>query len=97
MLKIMNGTDTTYVRFIPDEKGNIGEEHATRNGEALPIVYYYYDDNNRLTDIVRYNMKAQRLLPDNIFEYREDGKMTSLLAVQEGGSQLSEMDLSVQR
>lgn len=84
MLKIMNGTDTTYVRFIPDEKGNIGEEHATRNGEALPIVYYYYDDGNRLTDIVRYNVKAQRLLPDNIFEYSEDGKPTSLLAVQEG-------------
>jgi YD repeat-containing protein len=84
ILKIMNGTDTTYVRFIPDEKGNIGEERATRNGEALPIVYYYYDDSNRLTDIVRYNLKAQRLLPDNIFEYGEDGRMTSLLAVQEG-------------
>src|SRR5580704_7754359 len=43
MLKIMNGTDTTYVRFIPDEKGNIGEERATRNLDALPSVYYYYD------------------------------------------------------
>jgi YD repeat-containing protein len=86
MLKIMNGTDTTYVRFLSDEKGNIGEEHSSRNGEALPIVYYYYDDSNQLTDIVRYNMKAQRLLPDNIFEYRGDGKLTSLLAVQEGAS-----------
>src|ERR1700722_17775338 len=25
MLKIMNGADTTYVRFAPDEKGHIGE------------------------------------------------------------------------
>jgi YD repeat-containing protein len=86
MLKIMNGTDTTYVHFIPDEKGNIGEEDATRNGEALPVVYYYYDDSNRLTDIVRYSLKARRLLPDNIFEYGEDGRMSSLLAVQEGAS-----------
>lgn len=86
MLKIVNNTDTTYVRFVPDEKGNIGEEHATRDKEALPVTYYYYDDNNRLTDIVRYNLKAQRLLPDNIFEYNADGKVISLLAVQEGAA-----------
>jgi hypothetical protein len=86
MLKIVNNTDTTDVRFVPDEKGNIGEEHATRAGVALPVIYYYYDDNNRLTDIVRYDLKAQRLLPDNIFTYGEDGKITALLAVQEGAA-----------
>jgi YD repeat-containing protein len=86
MLKIANNTDTTVVRFVPDDKGNIGEEHASRIGEILPVIYYYYDDNNRLTDVVRFNRKAQRLLPDNIFEYNEDGKMTSLLAVQEGAA-----------
>jgi YD repeat-containing protein len=86
MLKIVNNTDTTYVRFVLDDKGNIGEEHATRTGGALPEIYYYYDDSNRLTDVVRYNLKAQRLLPDDIFAYAEDGKMTSLLAVQEGAA-----------
>jgi len=86
MLKIMNGTDTTYVRFVSDEKGNIGEEDATRNKESLPAIFYYYDDGNRLTDIVRYNVKARRLLPDNIFEYGENGRLTSLLAVQEGAA-----------
>ncbi|HUB60844.1 MAG TPA: hypothetical protein VL978_09090 [Puia sp.] len=86
MLKIVNNTDTTFVRFVTDDKGNIAEEHATRNNTALPVIYYYYDDNNRLTDIVRYNLQARRLLPDNIFEYNEDGKMTSLLAVQEGAA-----------
>lgn len=86
MLKIENGTDTTYVRFIADEKGNVGEERATRNNEALPSVFYYYDEHNRLTDIVRYNARAQRLLPDNIFEYDDEGRVSSLLAVQEGAS-----------
>jgi YD repeat-containing protein len=84
LLKIKNGSDTTFVRFIPDTKGNIGEERASRNKEALPPIYYYYDDSNRLTDVVRYNLKAQRLLPDNIFEYGEGDRLTSLLAVQEG-------------
>ncbi|HXB34526.1 MAG TPA: RHS repeat domain-containing protein [Puia sp.] len=86
MLKIVNNTDTTFVRFVLDDKGNIGEEHATRTGTILPIIYYYYDDSNRLTDVVRYNLKAQRLLPDNIFTYGEEGKMTSLLAIQEGAA-----------
>ena len=84
MLKIKNGIDTTFIRFIRDEKGNIAEERAVRNKSDLPTIYYYYDADNRLTDIVRYSVKAQRLLPDNIFEYGEGGRLSSLLAVQEG-------------
>jgi YD repeat-containing protein len=84
LLKIKNGIDTTFVRFVRDEKGNIAEERAVRNKSDLPTIYYYYDADNRLTDIVRYSMKAKRLLPDNIFEYGEGGRLSSLLAVQEG-------------
>ncbi len=97
MLKIRNGSDTTYVRFVQDDKGNIGEEHATRNKSEMPAVYYYYDAGNRLTDIVRYNLKAQRLLPDYVFEYvggdggangvsgHGGGKLASMLIVPEQG------------
>jgi hypothetical protein len=86
LLKIKNGNDTTFVRFIRDEKGNIAEERAVRKKSDLPTIYYYYDADNRLTDIVRYSVKAQRLLPDNIFEYGEGGRLSSLLAVQEGAA-----------
>ena len=86
MWKIMNGSDTTFVRFVPDEKGNIAEEHATRGNAELPTVYYYYDADNRLTDIVRYNTRAQKLLPDYIFEYDGEGKLSSMLMVPEQGS-----------
>lgn len=86
MLKILNGTDTTYVRFVLDEKGNVVEEHATRHGTAQPAIYYYYDANDRLTDIVRYSPAAQRLLPIDMFEYGEDGRMESMLVVPEEGN-----------
>jgi hypothetical protein len=86
MLKIKNGNDTTYVRFISDDKGNIAEERSIRNKSDLPTIYYYYDDANHLTDIVRYNFRAKRLLPDNIFEYTDAGRVASMLAVQEGAS-----------
>jgi len=86
MLKIKNGQDTTVVRFVLDEKGNVAEERARRNGIDLPVVYYYYDANNHLTDVVRYNNKARRLLPDYVFEYDDQGKKISTLVVPEGSS-----------
>jgi len=85
MLKIKGSNDTTFVRLVQDEKGNIVEERATRNHIDLPTVYYYYDAAGRLTDIVRYNLKAQRLLPDYLFEY-EDDRISSMLVVPAGSS-----------
>ncbi|MDQ3844234.1 MAG: hypothetical protein M3342_09500, partial [Bacteroidota bacterium] len=69
MLRIKNGTDTTYVQFKLDEKGNIVEEQSLHKGVKSDPVYYYYDAQNRLTDIVRYNNKVRRLLPEYMFEY----------------------------
>lgn len=86
MLKIKNGNDTTFVRLVTDEKGNIGEERSRRNGIDLPAVYYYYDTENRLTDIVRYNIKAQRLLPIFIFEYQTGERPASMLVVPDGSN-----------
>src|SRR5580704_18078629 len=83
MLKIKNDKDTTYIHFVSDAKGNIVEEHATRNKLSIQVIYYYYDDSQRLTDIVRYNLKAQRLLPDYIFEYDSVGRLHSMLTVPE--------------
>ena len=84
MLKIKESTDTTYIRFIADEKGNITEERQMHNQDSLPAIYYYYDDQNRLTDIVRYNVRARRLLPDYIFDYDNKGHIASMLVVPEG-------------
>jgi YD repeat-containing protein len=86
LLKVKNSGDTTFVRFVLDEKGNVTEERAVRNKTDLPVIYYYYDADNRLTDIVRYSLKAKRLLPDNIFEYSEDGKLGSMLVVPDGSN-----------
>jgi hypothetical protein len=83
MIKLKNIADTTFVRFITDEKGNVVEEHATRKNQELPVIYYYYDPNGRLTDIVRFNLKANRLLPDYIFEYDNNGRLSSMLTVPE--------------
>jgi hypothetical protein len=35
---------------------------------------------------VRFNAKAQRLLPDYIFEYEENGDLSTMMVVPEGSS-----------
>ncbi len=84
MLRIRNGSDTTFYTFIIDEKGNVAEEHGLRKKQQEPTVYYYYDEKGRLTDIVRYNIRAQRLLPTNMFSYNASGNLAGMLLVPEG-------------
>ena len=84
MMRVKNDTDTTLVNFVLDENGNVAEENSRRNGVGLPSVYYYYDVNKRLTDIVSYSSKAKRLLPIYIFEYNEAGQPLSMIVVPEG-------------
>lgn len=71
MLKIKDNTDTTKVEFVYDETGNIAEEQWYRKGRQTENYFYYYDKKNRLTDIVRYNAKVKKMLPDFLFEYDE--------------------------
>jgi YD repeat-containing protein len=85
MIKIKGESDTTIVNLEKDEKGNIIEEKPVRAGQKLPSIYYYYDDGGKLTDIVRYNQKAGRLLPDYIFEYNS-GHISSMLFVPSGST-----------
>jgi hypothetical protein len=84
MLRIKNDADTTYISFVIDESGNIVEENSKRKGVTQASFYYYYDMQNKLTDIVSYSRKAKRLLPIYIFEYNEGGLPATMLVVPEG-------------
>lgn len=82
MLQVINSTDSTEYKFHIDEKGNVADEQSFRNSAAGEMIYYYYDDKNRMTDIVRYNEQLKKLLPDYMFEYDENNhvlqKLTTL-------------------
>ena len=87
MLKILNNNDTTEVRFTLGDRGNVVEELPFVKNVSGEKTYYYYDDKNRLTDIVRYNAKARRLLPDYMFEYTDKNRVSQKITT------LSMMDL----
>ena len=61
-----------------DEKGNVTDEiEAGTNGKHY---YYYYNDKNQLTDIVKYNEVKRGLRADFIFEY-DEGTITQAIQV----------------
>ena len=86
MVKIKNNTDTTLISFVADEAGNPGEEKAMRKGGNLGTYYYYYDARHRLTDVARFNKRANRILPDYMFEYNESLSFPSQMVVVPEGS-----------
>ena len=86
MVKIKNDSDTTFVKFTLDENGNVSEEQVTRNKYSLGTTHYYYDASHRLTDIARYNKRADRILPDYIFEYNDASQLTQMIVVPDGSS-----------
>lgn len=69
------GTDSLEVRFTADEEGNTGDERTYRKGVETGYLYYYYDDQHRLLDIVRFNTRLKKLMPDVMFEYDENGRI----------------------
>jgi len=81
MLRIKNGKDTTYVDFKYDSNGNVSEETETHKGVKTQPVYYYYNANNRLSDIVRFSKRVNRLLPEYMFEYTESGQISQKITV----------------
>lgn len=87
MLRIKDKKDTSYINFKTDEKGNIIEEQSMRKGVASEPVYYYYDNNNRLTDIVRFSNKAKRLLPEYMFEYSPANQVIQKITVPANSSE----------
>lgn len=83
MYQIKNGKDTTMILFSKDEVGNISIEKDTKTGRKF---FYYYDEKSRLTDIVHAHEYTEKLLPDYVFTYNEDGLLTEAIHVESNNS-----------
>lgn len=81
MLRIKDKADTTIIEFAKDEQGNIAEEHWKKRNRRIENYFYYYNEAHLITDIVRYNLKAAKLLPDFLFEYNSNGLITQLTQI----------------
>ena len=84
MLRTRNQKDTSTVTFASDEHGNVIDERDM--GKDGKHYYYYYNTRNQLTDIVKFNVVKNKLLPDFLFEYNSAGQVTQMVAVEEGAA-----------
>jgi hypothetical protein len=86
-LLIKNGVDTTAMVFSYDlGSAQPAMEKWYKRGQKTETWYYYYDEKGRLTDIVRYNERVQKMLPDYVFEYNADGKIEKQIIIQPGSN-----------
>ena len=83
MIRVKNKYDSITIYFGLDENNNLGIEKDSKNGSKY---YYYYDNKNRLTDIVHSNDATTKLLPDYLFEYNNAGQLVQMTNTEEGGS-----------
>ena len=84
MIRTRNGQQLGEITFKSDAKGNIIEEDPSGISRDKKY-FYYYDDHNRLTDIVHFNEIAQRLLPDYMFEYNTKNLPRQMISIDESG------------
>jgi hypothetical protein len=84
MYKIKNGADTTAIIFLKDEQNNIAEERWMKAGKIIETYYYYYNDKNLLTDIVKFNLKVERMLPEFLFDYDVNNRLIKMTQIPFG-------------
>ncbi|WP_143307272.1 hypothetical protein [Chitinophaga vietnamensis] len=70
------GGDSTVVTFKTDSAGNVIEEQM--RGKR---TYYNYDPQGHLTDVYRYQPAKKRMLPDYIFEYDAQQRLSKMTTV----------------
>lgn len=87
MERIRDKSDTMIYAFKKDSLGNIIEEQGFHKKVPGEKTYYYYDAGNKLTDIVRYNKRSSKLIPDYMFDYDEKGMLMQMVNIPEGGGQ----------
>lgn len=94
MIKKTSGMDTVTVEFQTDSSGLVLEETWIKKGKKIETYYFYYNPDNRITDIVRFNTTAQKLLPDYVFEYNEKGQLVKMIQIGLNGRYITHWDYS---
>ncbi len=89
MFLVKNSADTAVILFSNDEKGNTAFEKNTKSGIKY---YYYYNDQNKLTDIVHSDKYSDKMRADYIFEYNENGQLDKMITTGDANSLIWKYD-----
>ncbi|MCK7553787.1 hypothetical protein MKQ70_01710 [Chitinophaga sedimenti] len=76
-----NSADSSIVLFKLDEAGRVIEELEAGKNIRSQRIYYNYDAQGRLTDVMRYQPVKKRMVPDYLFEYDAQGRLAQMTTV----------------
>lgn len=79
--KSLGGADSTTVLFKTDAQGRVIEEQEYGKNLRVPRIYYNYDSQGRLTDVLRYHTGKKKMLPDYMFEYDAQQRLSQMTTV----------------
>lgn len=82
MIRKENNSIISTINFTVDDKGNVIDEEEIIKGKKGKKYLYYYDDKNRLTDVVHYNDIAKKLLPDYMYEYNPQNEIKQMTSTE---------------
>lgn len=85
MIRVRDQYDSSEIALHYDAQGRVADEQIYRKAVGGEKTFYYYDDAGRLTDIVRYQEKLGKLMPDFTFDYDGEGRLLQMMVVQNGG------------
>jgi hypothetical protein len=85
MVRKKDNAIVSTIHFVKDDEGNIVEENVAGTRSTDKRYYYYYDNENRLTDVVHFNERAGRLLPDYMYEYNALDQPVQMITASETG------------
>ncbi len=72
---VKNKKDTLLILFSLDENKKVSVEKDTKTAFKY---YYYYDEKERITDIVHSNAYTQKPVVDYVFEYNTNGEIVTM-------------------
>lgn len=83
MLLIKNNRDSVLYGFEADESGNTIIE---KNSKTSEVYYYYYDEKNRLSEIVHRYSYQKNLFTESSFEYNDIGQLSKMVTSEKEGA-----------
>lgn len=81
MERIKNGIPYSTVIFRTDSLGRVTKENEQGKYFNTPPYYYKYDTAGRLTDVFHFNAEKQKMIPDYLLDYDEQGRLTGRTTV----------------
>jgi len=83
MTMVRNRRDTTLFVFEADDQGNVLIE---KNEKTAEVYYYYYDERNRIIEIVHKYSFQKQLFTESSFEYDEAGQLGRMVTSEKEGA-----------